>query len=170
MTARRGLLCGAAALAALLATGCAVTPPESRRWQGRFALRAPDGRGGTEAVSGRFVLLDAPGLLRLDLLTPLSGILARIEETPSGASFTRSLEEEPERAPDLDTLLTGLLGFTLPVRELRALLASGAAAPADASSGDWRCRVLARREDGTPRRMRIERGDIIVTLVLEEDA
>lgn len=171
MTARRRLL-ALTALLPILAAGCAVAPAGTRRWQGRFAFAA-DLEGKTERQSGRFELTDAPGLLRLDLLTPLSGVLARIEETPRGASFSRGGDEAPVEASDLDALLLRLLGFTLPVRELRDLLAAGASAPEARETDGWRWRILARRPDGSAKRLRIERTAgprMTLTAVTDDDA
>mgnify|MGYP003157306638 CR=1 FL=1 len=82
----------AAGLSAVtLLSGCAVTPQNARVWRGRFSLRITAADGRLENQTGRFELTKTPQFLRLDLLTPLSGILARIEETSRGASFTRSL-------------------------------------------------------------------------------
>ena len=72
----------AAGLSAVtLLSGCAVTPQNARVWRGRFSLRITAADGRLENQTGRFELTKTPQLLRLDLLTPLSGILARIEET-----------------------------------------------------------------------------------------
>lgn len=170
MTARRTLL-ALSALLPLFAAGCAVAPTGARRWSGRFAFSA-ELEGGAERQSGRFELMDSPERLRLDLLTPLSGILARIEETPRGASFSRGGTDEPVVADDLDELLMRLLGFTLPVRELRDLLAAGAAAPDAFEAGGWRCRILARGRDGSAKRLRIERAAaprMTLTAVTDDD-
>ncbi|WP_443744272.1 lipoprotein insertase outer membrane protein LolB [Sutterella sp.] len=170
MTARRTLLT-LAALLPFLAAGCAVAPANARRWRGRFAFSA-ELEGGAERQSGRFELTDSRELLRLDLLTPLSGILARIEETPRGASFSRGGTDEPVVAADLDELLMRLLGFTLPVRELRDLLAAGPAAPDALEADGWRCRILARRADGSAKRLRIERAAgprMTLTAVTDDD-
>lgn len=160
---RRTLLASFAA--ALLAAGCAAPPANARMWKGRFALRSEK-----ENLSGRFELTDAPGLLRLDLLTPLSGILARIEETSEGALFTRSLSEPGIKGENLEALMTELLGFALPVHALLSLLQKGAAAQ-DLSSGAWQCRILSRLPDGAPQRLRIECASpdaFQVTLFIDE--
>ena len=132
----------AAGLSAVtLLSGCAVTPQNARVWRGRFSLRITAADGRLENQTGRFELTKTPQFLRLDLLTPLSGILARIEETSRGASFTRSLSE--------------LLGFTLPVVPLANLLEQTAAAEMSVY-GPWRAQILSRFTDGSPQRLRID--------------
>mgnify|MGYP004681524319 FL=1 len=151
--------------AALLAGGCAAPLANAHTWKGRFALRNEK-----ENLSGRFELTDAPDLLRLDLLTPLSGILARIEETSDGAVFMKSLSDPGIKGPNLEALMESLLGFTLPVHDLLALLRAGAAAR-DLSSRNWQCRILSRLPDGAPQRLRIERAApnaLQVTLFIDE--
>lgn len=150
---RRALCLYAAALPALLA-GCAAVPQDARIWRGRFSLRTVRG-GKAENQTGRFELMRSAKLLRLDLLTPLSGILARIEITPESASLQRSLDEPAVTRPDADTLLTELLGFTLPVEALADLL-DAPAEQNDAARGPWQARILSRSADGTPQRLRIE--------------
>ena len=176
MIARRTLLAAAAAfgtLNVLTLTGCVLTPPSAKTWRGRFSLRATDLSGRTQAQTGRFELLDAPALSRLDLLTPLSGILARIEITPTGASFRRSLTEEAEEDHDVDALCRRLIGFPLPVEALFELLRAGATAPNTSASEEWRCRIQERMADGTPKRLRIERTSappLTLVILLEESA
>lgn len=145
----------ACALFAALLSGCAALPEAATVRRGRFALRA-SGPAGAESHNGRFELTRSPGLLRLDLLTPLSGILARIEVTPRGASFARSLSETPVERPDVDALLTELIGFTLPVEPLAELL-DDRGGEGERLVGDWRARILALAPDGTPRRLRLDR-------------
>ena len=132
----------AAGLSAVtLLSGCAVTPQNARVWRGRFSLRITAADGRLENQTGRFELTKTPQLLRLDLLTPLSGILARIEETSRGASFTRSLSEPAVTRSDINALLTELLGFTLPVVPLANLLEQTATAEMSVY-GPWRAQFF----------------------------
>ena len=167
---KRRLILSAIA-AALLAAGCASPLANARTWKGRFALRSEK-----ENLSGRFELTDAPGLLRLDLLTPLSGILARIEETSGGAIFMKSLSDPVTRViatvygDKTANFMDSLLGFSLPVHDLLSLLRNGAEAR-DLSSQTWQCRILSRFPNGAPQRLRIEHGSpnaLQVTLFIDE--
>ena len=151
IVSRRTFILG---LSAAVLSGCAVVPDNARVWRGRFSLRTSL-NGRSEVQSGRFELTRAPDLLRLDLLTPLSGILARIEETPRGASFARSLDDEPVVRPNMDALLTELLGFTLPVGAMGSLLGEPAIQN-ECTYGAWRVRILSRLADSSPERLRIE--------------
>ena len=146
----------AAGLSAVtLLSGCAVTPQNARVWRGRFSLRITAADGRLENQTGRFEPTKTPQFLRLDLHTPLSGILARIEETSRGASFTRSLSEPAVIRSDIDALLTELLGFTLPVVPLANLLEQTAAAETSVY-GPWRAQILSRFTDGSPQRLKID--------------
>ena len=139
----------AAGLSAVtLLSGCAVTPQNARVWRGRFSLRITAADGRLENQTGRFELTKTPQFL-------LSGILARIEETSRGASFTRSLSEPAVTRSDINALLTELLGFTLPVVPLANLLEQTAAAEMSVY-GPWRAQILSRFTDGSPQRLRID--------------
>ena len=119
----RRFILSAALLTPLLIAGCAV--PEADMFfssAGRFSLSGTDAEGKTFTASGRYDLRRRAGLTRLDLLTPLHGILARIEVTPDGASLTRSQDEPPVTAPDAETLMRGLLGFSFPVDALERIV------------------------------------------------
>ena len=153
-TSRRTFCLPAGLSAVTLLSGCAVTPQNARVWRGRFSLRITAADGRLENQTGRFELTKTPQFLRLDLLTPLSGILARIEETSRGASFTRSLSEPAVTRSDINALLTELLGFTLPVVPLANLLEQTAAEMS--VYGPWRAQILSRFTDGSPQRLRID--------------
>ena len=92
---------------------------------------------------------------RLNFCGLISGILARIEETSRGASFTRSLSEPAVTRSDINALLTELLGFTLPVVPLANLLEQTATAEMSVY-GPWRAQILSRFTDGSPQRLRID--------------
>ena len=78
--------------AGLLLAACTTLPEGVRERRGRFSLQKT-GYGAPEQFTGRFTLRTGPGLLRLDILTPLSGVIARIESTPHGATISRGLDE-----------------------------------------------------------------------------
>lgn len=167
MIGRRPFALGALVLLAL--GGCTL-PAGSRRWAGRFSLRA-QGPQGAVSETGRFEFVEGRRGLRLDLLTPLNGVVARIESSPEGAFFYRGGEATPEVDADLDRLLMRLLGFTLPVNALPELLEGRTDT---LSSSGWTGTVLARREDGRVRTARIERAAssttpaVLLTVVLDE--
>lgn len=166
MTARRTVL-GLALAGALALAGCAVVPEGAIRREGRFSLSAKTPQG-VENVSGRFLYLKAPGLSRLDLLTPLSGVIARIERTPQGASIARGAAD-PLTGPDLDALLTAQLGFALPVDALEAMLTTPPA-ETETVAGDWRATVLSREASGAPSRLRfthLTEPPVTVTILLD---
>lgn len=131
------------AILGLLAAGC-TTPDQSAYQQGgRFAVNFFDGEK-LRAENGRFLYRESTGLRQLDLLTPLNGVLARIEVTTRETCLTRSSGETTCR-PSAGTLLEELIGFDIPVEALGSLLRDGTM-PAGVTQ--WQARVRARHEDG----------------------
>lgn len=168
MTARRTILT-TGLFTVLTLAGCAALPEGAVRRGGRFSLSARTPNG-VENVSGRFLYLKAPGLTRLDLLTPLSGVLARIERSSEGASITRGTGGEPLTGPDLDALLSETLGFSLPVDALETLLGASGTTPDVTTTGLWRTEILSRDAEGAPSRLRFRHQTeppITVTILLE---
>ena len=164
----RRFILSAALLTPLLIAGCAV--PEADQLfssAGRFSLSGTDAQGKTFAASGRYDLRRRAGLTRLDLLTPLHGILARIEVTPDGASLTRSQDEPPVTAPDAETLMRGLLGFSFPVDALERWLGD---TRSDFTEYGWRIRILQRFPDGSVKTVRASRALPAVTVTLAVDS
>lgn len=164
---------------AALLSACSTTLPENVREQrGRFSLRVTGGSRPAEQWTGRFTLRTAPDHLRLDLLTPLSGILARVEATPRGATFARGIDDIVAEGPTPEALMTEVLGFSLPVSVLEAWLDGRPgpdAAPADAwEAQGWRVAVGSRTPDGRPMRLTAETRqngtDLRLTLVLDTEA
>ena len=96
---RRILLALPAAAAVLTLAGCVTGQPPLFERYGRFALVSTSASGEREAVNGRFSLRRTSAGLRLNLMTPLNGILASIEVTPSGAVLETSQNESPLRPP-----------------------------------------------------------------------
>ena len=142
--------------AGLLLAACTSLPEGVRERRGRFSLQKT-GSGAPEQFTGRFTLRTAPGLLRLDILTPLSGVIARIESTPRGATISRGLDEVVARGDSPEALMEETLGFSIPVSTLEAWLDGRPgpdALPADAwREGDWSVRVNGRLPDSTPSRI-----------------
>ena len=142
--------------AGLLLAACTSLPEGVRERRGRFSLQKT-GYGAPEQFTGRFTLRTGPGLLRLDILTPLSGVIARIESTPRGATISRGLNEVVARGDSPESLMEETLGFSIPVSTLEAWLDGRPrpdALPADAwREGDWSVRVNGRLPDSTPSRI-----------------
>ncbi len=158
LTRRRALQFAALCTAPLFLASCASPlAPNERRLAGRFSVSIQN-RGRRENQTGRFALAERPSWRRLDLLTPLGGILVRIEETPQGAFLWRSLSEAPAKSSNLDKLLLTTLGFTVPVAELSHLAWGGPDAPDVLQSGGWNARILSRTAAGNPQRLRFERA------------
>ena len=155
---RRLCLCAGLSMLA----GCAVSPSDETRFTGRFSLLTSAAR---ERVTGRFALSRRGDAIRLDLLTPLSGILARIDITPESAELSRGLHEVVERERDAETLMRKHLGFAVPVERLVTWLKHPPADRFDA--GPWHVSLESRFDDGAPRRIRITSADLVLTLLLD---
>lgn len=142
--------------AGLLLAACTSLPEGVRERRGRFSLQKT-GYGAPEQFTGRFTLRTGPDLLRLDILTPLSGVIARIESTSRGATISRGLDEVIARGDSPEALMEETLGFSIPVSTLEAWL-DGRPRPdalpaATWRDGDWSVRVNARQSDSTPSRI-----------------
>ena len=142
--------------AGLLLAACTSLPEGVRERRGRFSLQKT-GYGAPEQFTGRFTLRTGPDLLRLDILTPLSGVIARIESTSRGAPNSRGLAEVIARGDSPEALMEETLGFSIPVSTLEAWLDGRPrpdALPAETwRDGDWSVRVNARQPDSTPSRI-----------------
>lgn len=147
--------------------GCAVFKPVyTFERTGRFAVKrqTPDGNRGQ---SGRFCLTKNAGLIRLDLMTPLNGVLARIEITPNRAVLTNH-KGQSRTAASGEQLLLELTGLHLPVDHLIDLLSD----PRDNFSfQNWNVSVLRRDEKARPLTIRIKstsvQDPIIFTLAMD---
>lgn len=142
--------------AGLLLAACTSLPEGVRERRGRFSLQKT-GYGAPEQFTGRFTLRTGPDLLRLDILTPLSGVIARIESTSRGATISRGLDEVIARGDSPEALMEETLGFSIPVSTLEAWLDGRPrpdALPAETwRDGNWSVRVNARQPDSTPSRI-----------------
>lgn len=142
--------------AGLLLAACTSLPEGVRERRGRFSLQKT-GYGAPEQFTGRFTLRTGPDLLRLDILTPLSGVIARIKSTSRGATISRGLDEVIARGDSPEALMEETLGFSIPVSTLEAWLDGRPrpdALPAETwRDGDWSVRVNARQPDSTPSRI-----------------
>ncbi len=165
---RRTLLSLPIATAILALGGCAYKQPLLFKRSGRFSLVTTSTSGEREAVNGRFSLYRTSDSLHLDLMTPLNGILASIEVTPSGAVLTTAQDDAPVTASNAEELIRLTTGVTVPIEALeRWLTMTGDRA----SEFGWLIRVLNRRADGTPGTIRASTTSptISLTLKLDED-
>jgi outer membrane lipoprotein LolB len=122
------LLILAAALSAL--GGCATTSTSAARsgaavapyrdsvdLAGRIAINySRDGK--KESLNGKFTWQQSKANTDVSLISPTGQVVAVINVTPSSATLKES-GKPPRTAPDLDTLTTQTLGWSLPVSGLR---------------------------------------------------
>ncbi|MGB7482767.1 outer membrane lipoprotein LolB [Castellaniella ginsengisoli] len=142
----------ALALAGLLAA-CATPqridgPGPAFERQGRFAVNLQPAGAAPYAAQGGFSWRDDGRLLRLDLVSPLGGILARIQ-VESGRAMLERADGSRESAPTPDELLALVWGHPMPVSGLRYWM-RGEAAPGlvvDARH-DAQDRLTSLRQDG----------------------
>ncbi len=139
---RLALALSALATLTLLSACVSLTTPDYRN-TGRFSVTYQDGDG-THTTTGRYLYEEHATHKQLDLLTPLNGILARIELDPRQACLTRSSGESLCRASS-EALLNEMLGFAIPVEALGELLRLGTM-PANVSA--WQARVRTKHPDG----------------------
>lgn len=163
---RRILLALPAAAAVLTLAGCVTGQPPLFERYGRFALVSTSASGEREAVNGRFSLRRTSAGLRLNLMTPLNGILASIEVTPSGAVLETSQNESPLRAATAEELMLRTTGVAVPVETLERWLTMK---DGRATEYGWSVRVLKRRGDGMPGTIRASSTGVSLTLTMDED-
>ena len=116
--------------------------------QGRFAVNLQPAGAAPYAAQGGFSWRDDGQALRLDLVSPLGSILARILVEPGHAVLERA-DGSRESAATPDALLALVWGHPMPVSGLRAWMC-GQAAPGlvvDARHDDDD-RLIALRQDG----------------------
>ena len=97
--------------------GCSTLPPTPASqvvWSGRFAI---EGEPNLEPTSGRFTLERNGEQRKLDLISPLGQILARVEIDSQGATLKHA-DGRIEAAPDSTSLLERALGWRLPVEQI----------------------------------------------------
>jgi outer membrane lipoprotein LolB len=109
--------------------GCATTPSaprssaavapyrDSADFGGRIAINySRDGK--KESLNGTFTWRQSKTNTDVSLISPTGQTVAVINVTPQSATLTES-GKAPKTAPDLDTLTTQALGWSLPVSGLR---------------------------------------------------
>jgi hypothetical protein len=153
MISRRLLL--VSVFAALASAGCSLTPENARVRRGKFSVSVRSASG-QSSEQGRYELTELGGTTRLDLLSPLGGILARVTISEKGATLEQGDKEL--HASTGEELMERTLGFALPVSMLSCWI-SGTPDPqapsrslsADAfEQADWMISVRRRAPDGTP--------------------
>jgi outer membrane lipoprotein LolB len=116
--------------------------------QGRFAVNLQPAGAAPTAAQGGFSWRDDDRVLRLDLVSPLGSVLARIRVEP-GLSVLERADGSRESAPTPDDLLALVWGHPMPVSGLRHWM-RGEAAPGlvvDARRDD-QDRLTSLRQDG----------------------
>lgn len=161
---RRTLLSLSAAV--LILGGCATGETPLFERSGRFSLVSISSSGKREAVNGRFSLQRTPASLRLNLMTPLNGILARIEVTTRGAVLQTARDEQSFSAPTAEELMERVTGILVPVEALEQWLTT---TDDQISEYGWSVRVLKRRSDGMPGTIRASSAGSGVSLTLTMD-
>lgn len=170
MIKRRTFLSGVSFLTLWQLSGCstlAFLPNQKFSARGRFTLIATSPEGKVENLSGKYSFTRTDSLIRLDLLTPLNGVLARIEMRDGIASFSRGINEAPITAPNVETLMNQNLGFSVPIEALEEW-ATTTGAP---QGYGWNIRVL-KRENQRPKTIRAHQQfphvDVKVTIIFDE--
>lgn len=99
-------------------SGAAVAPyRDSVDLAGRIAINySQDGK--KESLNGKFTWRQDKANTDVSLISPTGQVVAVINVTPASATLKES-GKPPRTAPDLDSLTTQTLGWTLPVSGLR---------------------------------------------------
>ncbi|MDN5842125.1 MAG: outer membrane lipoprotein LolB [Alcaligenaceae bacterium] len=159
-----------------LMAGCATpqriggTEPAFDR-VGRFAVTVKSFDAPVRAAQGGFAWHDTGAVLRLDLLSPMGNVLARVRVEPGHAELVRS-NGERQSASNPDALLAQVWGHAVPVAGLRAWI-QGRARPGTPESSivrDAQGHIASIRRDGWdvalsdydalgPTRVRLSRQD-----------
>lgn len=116
--------------------------------QGRFAVNLQPAGAAPYAAQGGFAWRDDGRVLRLDLVSPLGSVLARIRVEPGRSELERA-DGSRESAPTPDDLLALVWGHPMPVSGLRHWM-RGETAPGivvDAQR-DGQDRLTSMRQDG----------------------
>lgn len=116
---------------------------------GRFAVNLQPMAQPPYAAQGGFSWRDDGRVLRLDLSSPLGGVLARIQVIPGQAVLERS-DGSQTSAASADTLLAQVWGYPMPVTGLRYWIQGQATpgSPATAMQRDAQGRLTTLQQDG----------------------
>jgi outer membrane lipoprotein LolB len=154
------LLAGCATTSAPRSTAAVAPYRDSIELAGRIAINySKDGK--KESLNGKFTWRQSKDSTDVNLISPTGQTVAVISVTPGSATLKQS-GKEPLSAPDLDSLTTRTLGWTLPVSGLRDWL-QGHAIASDGSrytatpSNDtvvtrdgWKLDYVSWQDDGAP--------------------
>lgn len=134
--ARRLLLMFAAAS---FLSACASRPENQKIASGRFSVVYRSEK--PENISGKFRLIVGHDESTLELMTPLSGIIAVITESSSGATFRRSLMDPPTTGRSAQELSLKLIGVPIPIEFMKTVLLEEAPTARTQADG-WTAEVL----------------------------
>jgi outer membrane biogenesis lipoprotein LolB len=165
---------GALLALALLAAGCATTPPstpppalaavpKSFEMSARLSVRQGDR---SDIARLRWIHRSASD--EWVFASPIGNEVARIESGPSGAKLTRA-GAGSEEASSFEALTERVLGIPLDPAELSRWL-HGQAAPQGVPA-EWRVTIDEKQSAGTidlARRVTATRGDIVMKLVVDQ--
>lgn len=112
-----------------------------------------DGVSHTE--SGRFQYRELGDTEQLDLLTPLNGILARIEVKPNMTCLSKSVESTPVCRASAAELLYSILGFSIPVEHFGDLVKTGKLPLSVEESYVWQVQVKSKHPDGRAKLLQV---------------
>lgn len=153
MTGRRTALAWIAGLPLIVAgcatptvpPGAAVSPSETTRWAGRFAVTLTEAGADLreESASGRFLLESAGGATLLELRSPLGQTMASATLNAGGAELVTS-DGKRYQADSAEQLTERVFGWRMPLGNLPDWLRGRLAQPIETDRG----RPLAGVEHG----------------------
>ena len=130
-----------------LLNACALLPQAFYEQGGRFALTYTSNDGKDRSENGRFQYREFGENSQLDLLTPLNGILARIDMKPSLVCLSKQDQEQTCNTSTAD-LLYSTLGFSMPIDNFGDLIKAGRLPEQSKLSQFWDIQVRSRHPDG----------------------
>lgn len=140
-----------ALISSLLLFGCsAISPTSMFEQHGRFSLSTINHNGESKTDTGRFTYRSAHNSQSLDLLTPLSGVLAHIEITPNQACLSTYNHPDEVCRQTLTQLFEESFGkgYSLPIEHFEELLKRGTLPPSETR---WKASALSHHPNGKPK-------------------
>lgn len=162
------------AAAALLLAGCTTLtgPVGTRRFSGRFSLRAV-GAENVQTAAGKYRLTATGDVYELVILSPLNGVLGKVTVTPSEARVERGGHPDLT-APTETQLMQNAFGFDLPIAVFTAWL-DGIPSPkipftrtavGSFTQSGWSVTYTASPAGGRPAVLKLSRADALQRLNL----